>query len=50
MKRGIVEFSLLALDKRVDNPGKRLYMQAKSLIYNYKAYDAYFLGKTLNWP
>jgi hypothetical protein len=40
VKHGIVEFSLLALDKLVDKPGKRLYMQAKSMIHKDKAYDA----------
>jgi hypothetical protein len=40
VKHGIVEFSLLALDKLVDNPDKRLYMRLKSLIYKDKAYAA----------
>ena len=50
VKRGIVEFSLLALDKLVDNPDKRLYMRAKSLIYKDKAYDAQFLGRSPEMP
>jgi hypothetical protein len=39
-KRASKKFSLLALDKHVDNLDKRLYMQAKSLIYKDKAYTA----------